>query len=267
MYSNISCTLIISTYNWPAALELSLLSIKNQSLLPHEVIIADDGSAQETTSLIKRYQADFPVKLLHIWHEDIGFRLAEIRNKAIAKASGDYIVQIDGDMILHPAFIEDHIRFAKQGSFVRASRIYIDQAISKELLEMKRINVKYYSKGISNRLSGMHAPALWKLFEKKYKAHEPYEIHGCNMAFWKKDALQVNGYNENFIGWGPEDKEFVVRLLNSGLTKRFIKLGAIAFHIWHKENTKPNLPKNELEFHTAINEKREYCINGINKHL
>jgi glycosyltransferase involved in cell wall biosynthesis len=267
MYKNISSSLIISTYNWPAALELCLLSVKNQTIYPDEVIIADDGSAQETSALIKRYQENFPVRLVHVWHEDNGFRLATIRNKAIAKAQGDYIIQVDGDIIMHNKFIQDHLDFAKPASFVRASRIYINESVSQTLIAQKKTDIKYYSSGVTNRLSGMHVPFLWKVFEKKYKSNEPYEIHGCNMAFWKKDAIAVNGYNENFNGWGPEDKEFVVRLLNIGLAKRFIKLGAVAFHVWHKENTKPNLLKNEEEFHTAINEKRKFCTNGIDKHL
>lgn len=260
-------TLIIATYNWPQALDLVLKSVLIQTVMPDEVIIADDGSKTETRQLIESYQKTFPIPLIHVWHEDIGFRLSEIRNKAIAKAKYDYIVQIDGDIILHNEFIKDHNAFAQPKTFVRASRSYISKNKAGDILKKKKYKLSYFSSGITNRLSAVHFPAAWKLFEYTYKAKEIYEIHGCNMAFWKDDVLSINGYNENFTGWGLEDKEFVVRMLNRGYKKRFIKLGAICFHIWHPENTKPNLKNNEIEFLNSINENKDFCKNGIDKHF
>lgn len=267
MKKKITSSLIISTYNWPEALELSLMSILNQTVLPDEVLIADDGSREETKSIIKKFSEKFHVPLIHIWHEDEGFRLAMIRNKAIARATKDYIIQIDGDMILHKNFIEDHINFAKPDSFVRASRCYINKESIDDVFKNNKTDFHYYSKGITNRFSAFHFPFLGKIYEYKYKTDEPYEIHGCNMAFWRSNALDVNGYNEDFVGWGPEDKEFVVRLLNRGFIKRFLKQGGIAFHIWHPENTKPNIQRNEEIFAASIEEKKSYCNNGINKYL
>ena len=262
-----SSSLIISTYNWPQALELCLLSIQAQQTLPEEVLIADDGSGVETLKLIKRFQEIFPVPLHHIWHPDNGFKLAEIRNKAIAQAKGDYIIQVDGDLILHPFFIDDHLRFAKPDTFVRASRIYLDKTLSSQLIKNKDTAVSVFTQGLSNKFSALRLPVLWKFFENGYKAHETYEIHGCNMAYWKQNVLSVNGYNENFKGWGPEDKELVVRLLNKGYKKRFIKLGALVFHLWHQENLKKNLQNNELEFYESIDQKRTFCKLGLNQHM
>ena len=265
--NNPTTALIISTYNKPEELEITLKSVLAQSVMPDEVIIADDGSKVPTQLLVEQYQGIFKIPFIHVWHEDNGFRLAEIRNKALAKASTDYIIQIDGDIIIHKHFIKDHLAFAKKGTFVRASRSYINEKISDQILWNKKVNLSYLSRGITNRLSAIHLPVAWKLFEHNYKKSEPYEIHGCNMAFWRAEAISVNGYNENFVGWGPEDKEFVVRMLNKGYKKRFIKMGGICFHIWHTENTKPNLKQNEAEFYAAIEEKRTFCVNGIDKHL
>lgn len=265
--TNPTSSLIISTYNWPEALELVLKSVLVQTQLPDEVLIADDGSGESTRKIIESFQKNFPVPLIHVWHADTGFKLAEIRNKAIAKATSAYIIQIDGDIIMHRRFIEDHKAFAQKGTFVRASRSYIGRKKAATILKNKSIHVHYLSSGIDNRLSAIHYPKAWNRFEYTYKAHEPYEIHGCNMAFWRDEAISVNGYNENFVGWGPEDKEFVVRMLNKGYKKRFIKMGGICFHIWHPENTKPNLKQNEAEFYNAIKEKRDFCKNGIDKHL
>ena len=102
------CSLVTPTFNWPEALELLLLSIEKQSILPNEVIIADDGSKIETRVLIERFQKTFPVPLLHIWNEDNGNQKPKIMNKAIAIARYEYIIEVDGDIIMHPDFVKDH---------------------------------------------------------------------------------------------------------------------------------------------------------------
>ena len=115
-------SLLISTYNWKEALRQSLLSIFNQTVLPHEILIADDGSTDDTRLLIEEMREMSPVPIVHLWQEDDGFRVASIRNKAIARATGDYIVQIDGDIFVNRHFIQDHIEMAEEGYFVCGSR-------------------------------------------------------------------------------------------------------------------------------------------------
>ncbi len=262
-------SLIVSTYNWPEALSLCLQSILSLKVFPGEIIIADDGSKEETKKVIDVFADISPVPVKHIWHADDGFQLAKIRNKAIAAAEGNYIIQIDGDIILHPFFIADHLRFAKKNSVVRASRTYISKERSKEMLMQKSVKINFASKGIANSLSAIRLPLLWPIFETSYKnkGDERFEIHGCNMAFWKEDFVKVNGYNEAFVGWGPEDKELVARLLNIGVEKRFVKQGAIAFHLYHRENKKENLPKNEDLLKEAIQTNKLFCEAGIYKYL
>lgn len=244
-------------------------SVQGQQLMPGEIIIADDGSDVRTKTVIDVYKDKLPVPVKHVWQEDKGFRLAIIRNKAIAVAEGDYIIQVDGDMILHPLFIKDHAGFAKKKSFVRASRIYLNATLSEEMLSNKCVNVNVFHKGVSNTISGLRMPLLWPFFENTYKnkGDERFEIHGCNMAFWKEDAVLVNGYNELFYGWGPEDKEFITRLLNTGVRKRFLKLGGVAYHIFHKENLKNRLEFNEGLLKQAIKQKKTYCSSGLNQYI
>ena len=100
--------LIMTTYNRPDALDVVLDSIKNQTILPDEILIADDGSGNDTTNAIEHWKEDSTIgsKIRHIWQPDEGFRPGAIRNKAIAKSTCDYIIMIDGDMMLHPKFIE-----------------------------------------------------------------------------------------------------------------------------------------------------------------
>lgn len=107
-------TLLITTYNWPKALELVLYSVLHQHVMPDEVVIADDGSTEETKKLIDRYAEKMPVPVIWVWQEDKGFRRTSILNKAIAKATGDYIIQVDGDVVLSSHFVEDHIEMAQK---------------------------------------------------------------------------------------------------------------------------------------------------------
>lgn len=264
-----SNSLIIATYNRPDALALCIRSALQQSVVPDEIIVADDGSTASTRAIVEKLARKTAVPIQHIWQEDKGFRLSMIRNKAIAVAKGEYIIQADGDIILHRHFIRDHLRFSKENSFVRASRIYLDEAYTNLLITRGKTRVNIFNKGVTNFFSALHIPFIWPIFESGYKnsGDERWEIHGCNMAFWKKDVVSINGYNEAFSGWGMEDKELVVRLLNSGCEKRFLKGGGIAFHLFHPVNTKERLRINEDILRRAIEEKTDWATQGLSQYF
>lgn len=154
------CSLITPTYNWPEALELLLLSIKNQTHLPNEVIIADDGSKDDTAQLIKRFQQDFPVPLHHIWHEDNKNQKPSIMNKAIASAKYEYIVEIDGDIIMHKEFVKDHLSLAEKNVFLYGSRVNIQKDYLATLFEKKQTQFNVFSKGIKKRGRTLRIPFL-----------------------------------------------------------------------------------------------------------
>ncbi|EJW97477.1 lipooligosaccharide biosynthesis glycosyltransferase, partial [gut metagenome] len=196
MKKNFSISLIVSTYNWPQALNLCLQSILAQSILPDEIVIADDGSKSDTLSLINETKKTSAVPILHVWHEDKGFRLTVIRNKAIAQCSKDYIIQIDGDVILHKDFIKDHIRFAQKGSFVTGSRVIIEKELAERLLSTQSYQVSIFTKGTHSILNGIRLPFLSPL-QEKYRHDDILYVRGCNMAFWREDLIKVNGYNED----------------------------------------------------------------------
>ena len=120
-------TLLITTYNRPDALELCLMSVLRQTHLPDEVLIADDGSTADTKELIDTYRTKFPIPVIHIWHEDKGFRRTVIFNRAFLVAKRDYIIQVDGDLILGRHFITDHINFAKEKCIAKGRRVCLSQ--------------------------------------------------------------------------------------------------------------------------------------------
>ncbi|NMH86471.1 glycosyltransferase family 2 protein [Flavivirga algicola] len=262
---HIKSTLIISTYNWSDALELVLMSIKNQITLPNEVIIADDGSKKDTRDLIQRFQNNFPVPLIHVWHEDHGFNKSMILNKAIAKAQGEYIIQSDGDCILHPSFVKDHLRFIKKGHYLFGSRVNIQAFYLKDLFSKKQVKLHAFSKGIKKRTRAIHIPVLTNLY--KIRNVFSKKFRGCNTSYFKSDFLAVNGYNEDFRGWGREDSELAYRFHNYGLKGRRLRYCGIVFHIFHNEKSKDRLEINNDIEKTTIDNKVVWCKNGIDKYL
>jgi len=258
-------SLIITTYNRPDALLLVLRSIESQSTLPTEVIIADDGSNNNTKESIDNFKATSSLNIIHSWQPDNGFRAAKSRNKAIAKSRGEYIVLIDGDMILHSEFVQDHINNAETGCFVQGTRVLLTQDTTKDTLEKMSIDFSFFSQGIRNRKNAIHSDFLSKLFSKKKNYLRG--IKTCNMSFFKQDCIAINGFNNNFEGWGREDSEFVVRLLNSGVNRKNLRFSAIQFHLWHNENTRASLKQNDEILKSAINDHIKWCENGLARYL
>ena len=255
-------TLIITTYNWPESLLLVIESIKRQTILPDEVIIADDGSTKETKDLINNFKKDTDLNIVHSWQEDMGFRAARSRNNAIFKSSGDYIILIDGDTILHNNFVKDHIANAESGFFVQGSRALLSEKHTKKALAEKTVNFPFFSSGLKNRKNSIHSKFLSSIFSSK--KNYLLGIKSCNMAFYKQDCLNINGFNHEFEGWGREDSEFVVRLINSGIKRKNVRFNAIQFHLWHNENSRILLERNNAILEDAIKNRIQWCENGIN---
>jgi glycosyltransferase involved in cell wall biosynthesis len=258
-------SLIITTYNRPDALLLVLRSIERQITLPYEVIIADDGSTNDTKEVVTSFQEKSDILVIHSWQEDSGFRAAKSRNKAISKSNGDYIVLVDGDMILHPEFINDHINNAQPGYFAQGSRVLLTQDKTKQALNQQKINFSLLSNGLQNRKNAIHSNSLSRLFSNKKNTMRG--IKSCNLAFFKQDCISVNGFNNEFEGWGREDSEFIMRLLNSGINRKNVRFNAIQFHLWHNENIRDSLEKNEAILQNTINNQIKWCDSGLKKFL
>jgi len=260
-------SLIITTYNWPKALNLVLKSIELQTILPNEIIIADDGSSAETAEVIKTFQKCSPVPVIHSWQENIGFRAARSRNKAIALAKYEYIIILDGDMILHPDFIYDHLHFAQENTFVQGKRAKISEERSTFVLETSAFTSPLEMTTFKDKYLRTKNNFLSFLFSGKRYFRLLHWLQTCNMAFYKKDFLRVNGFNEDFVGWGREDSEFGARMLNAGVIRRDLQFAAYAYHLHHKGNSSGMLSKNNEIYMNTVNRKLKYCENGVNNHL
>ncbi|WP_045738393.1 glycosyltransferase family 2 protein [Xanthomonas sp. MUS 060] len=267
-------SVVVLTYNWPAALERLLASLAAQTRLPDEVIVADDGSGETTRALVERMGRDFPVPLRHVWQEDRGFRAAHARNRGIAASCGEYVILLDGDMLLHPHFVADHLMLAEPGFFLQGGRIKAKREETARLLAGGKpvfapwARADFHEFDCSKRLYAFRQPALARW---KSRARNGGRVMSCNMSFWRDDLLRVNGFDERMKGYGAEDRELVARLENAALRRRALKWAALAVHLWHSSRAQPDvddmsLPNNRL-FHVTRTERIVRCEHGIDSHI
>lgn len=234
MRQNKHISLVITTYNSPEFLEIVLRSAMRQYVMPLEIIIADDGSAQPTRDVIERYQKISPVPIIHSWIPDEGFRVAMARNRAIMQAHGEYIVLIDGDIVMSRHFIDDHARLMQRGTFVAGSRARLNESATLRRKQSLNPSLHFFSRGLGRRFVMLRLPFLSKYIKGKTGLKN---ARSCHIAFYKDDFVRINGFEEQFVGWGFEDSDFVQRLYNAGLTRRNAKLMASAVHLWHKSRS------------------------------
>ncbi|MCL1933907.1 MAG: glycosyltransferase family 2 protein [Candidatus Azobacteroides sp.] len=264
---NPNVSLIVSTYNRPEALNLCLQSIRNQFVLPDEVIIGDDGSTEETGKLIQSFQADFPVPIIHVWQKDKGFRLAMSRNKAVAASRYEYIIEIDGDLILHPYYIYDHLYFAGKGYFLKGGRVNLNEKLTNECCRTGKLpELHFFAKGLLRRINSIYYLPLSRYLAPRYKKNKILGL-GCNMSFWKEDYIRINGYDEFFEGWGGEDYDFASRMINGGIERLYLKFSGIVFHLWHDDLYMYNSDKNKRYFEEQKTAKSARCEKGVDQYL
>ena len=243
-------SVIVSTYNWPAALNLALATFARQRDTNFEVIVADDGSRPETTELVTKWKNHFPVPLIHSWQEDLGFRLARSRNKAVTLAHGDYLVFTDGDCLVRSDFVAQHRELAQTRCVVAGQRILLTESFTKSLFETQELNwIESYAsvralvreKKINRAFPALTLPlgALRLARPKKWRL-----LRGANWALFKSDFVAVGGQDEAFEGWGYEDSDMAIRLVNNGCRMKWGAFTSPCFHLWHKESDRALSGKN-----------------------
>lgn len=266
-------SLIISTYNQPEFLRLAILSAWEQTILPDEMVIADDGSRKETAELVRNLKKKSPIPIIHTWQPDEGYRLTMTRNNAAAVANYEYLIFLDGDCYLNQYFIEDHLSYAEQGYFVCGRRVNLRAKRKEYILRSDNRRITFFSTGTSKKFHAIRSRWLAQLhleggllYKKKEKG---VRMAGANFAVWRNDYEKVNGCNERFVNSSGEDFELACRLEDAGVAmKKMVHLG-IAYHFDHPLTHCVRWESKDNEVQKLLaqvrSEERGYCRIGLNR--
>jgi len=262
-------SVIVATYNRPNALDAVLRSLSRQDDQNFEVIVADDGSRSDTAAVVETWNDRQPPRVIHVWHPDDGFRLAEIRNRAIRAAAGDYCIFLDGDCIARPHFIGTHRALAESGWFVTGNRLLLSKALSERILKDKLQPEQWTLKdwwalrraGEIKRLVPLVSLSLGPL--RRLRMLDWHGAQGCNLGIWRADLLAVDGFEGAFSSWGREDSDILIRLMHAGLRRKDGRMATGVLHLWHAEADRSHLQENERLLGDVIASNRVKALRGL----
>lgn len=267
-------SVIVTTYNWHAALSLCLDSLFAQQDTHFEIIIADDGSSPANLSLNQAYCVNSPVAMQYVHHQDSGFRAGTIRNKAAALCKGEYLLFIDGDCVLPTDFIAKHRRLAAVGYFVAGNRVLLSQAFTQEVIEqhiLLHIKPFYYFLWLrlQNKINRISAFLQLPLgFLRRLQPKKWQKAMTCNLGVWRNDFIAVNGFDELFEGWGFEDSDLVIRLIHAGIKRKEGRFAVPVLHLWHPQNDRS---RHDLNYQRLLErlEQADFILakKGISRYL
>jgi glycosyltransferase involved in cell wall biosynthesis len=262
-------SLIVTAYNRADALQAALSALARQTDRGFEVVVADDGSGPSVSALVEHWRSRLGVPLSHVWQVDRGFRAAEIRNRAILASNGEYCIFLDGDCITRPGFVAMHRRLAERGWFVTGNRVLLSQATTDAVLRnhsapetwsaAKWMRVRLG--GGVNRLAAVLNLPLGPL--RKLPARRWRGARSCNLAVWRSDLDRVDGFDASFSGWGREDSDLLIRLLQCGVRRKDGRFATGVIHLWHPEADRTHLHTNDALLQTALHTRRTRAQCGL----
>lgn len=233
-------SVIVNVYNRAAWLKVCLGALLHQLVRPDEVVVADDGSSPEQTAAVKAFLADYPIPHDYAFQQDRGFRAAAARNMGIRRATGEYLLLIDCDIVLLPDALARHLERARPGRFLQGQAAILGEAATRPVLEGAALSPAAIE-ALWQQADRSHLAAAERRFEKnRYlralhltKRHKPQLISN-HFSLYRADMVRVNGFDERYEGWGLEDDDLGRRLYQAGLTVRPVFRQARAVHLWHQ---------------------------------
>ncbi|NIR42837.1 MAG: glycosyltransferase [Gemmatimonadetes bacterium] len=266
-------SVIVSTYNRPDALERVLLDLDRQTVEGFEVVVADDGSSDETRRTIDEVRGQVQYPLRHTWQEDHGFRAARARNLAVGKASGDYLIFLDGDCLPRPDFLEGHRWLAERGRWVRGNRVNLTEEFTERVLS-EELPVADWPlwRWVLARLRGeaVRTTPLLRLRTQALRKSNPRKWRGarsCNFGCWRDDFMRVDGYDDAYTGWGREDSDLAIRLINAGVYRKDGRYVVPVLHLWHPSEDRSAWDENDALLNEVLESGAARARLGISQHL
>ena len=263
---------IVTTYNRPEALTTVLEGFCQQIDRDFELVVADDGSGEDTASVVKEFQRRGVFPLLHVWQEDRGFRAAAIRNRAVAAVAAEYIVFVDGDCVPSPGFVRAHKRLAEPGYFLGANRVLLSRVLTSRVIA-DRIPLHAWRwwqwVGVWLHRDVNRLLPLLSLPDGAFRKCAPNRWEGiktCNFSVWRSDLVRVNGLDELYEGWGLEDSDLVIRLIHAGVKHKTARFAAPVFHLWHQEHGRARLEANQNRLHDRLQTSEVRAVIGLDRY-
>jgi hypothetical protein len=255
-------SLLISTYDQPASLAKVLRGVDHQERQPDEIFIADDGSGDETRTLIEQWRHEAHAPVHHLWQPHDGFRKVILLNKAVAAATSDYLVFLDGDCVPHRKFLTDHEQLAERGFWVQGRRCYVEERFVPRFEPGVTPVWRWMLAGrITGLAKGIRLPQPVIFRNKKQRG-----IIGCNMAYWREDIVAVNGFDEDCKGRGiGPDSDLGTRVYNLGRRRKFVYAHAIVYHLNHPILPRENLPAKRMQLAETIRTGKIRCEHGLHQ--
>ena len=258
-------SLVVTTFNWPGALAVTLKSVLSQARPPEEIVIADDGSDSKTADMIREVLGTSGLKWSHIRHDHKEVRQSRIKNLAVSHSGYPYLIFVDQDVVLHPSFVADHLSVAEEGAFLQGKRSLLSECHTKEIIKNGTFRTpSFWTKGLKNRKNTLRLPSIGKRMAR-LKNFET-SLRGCNLSMFRSDFLKVDGFDETFDGtWGREDSDICYRLFHAGVKIKFLWFMAVQYHLYH--GSTPNWDKTRLdhELRQNLNERRVKALKGLSK--
>ena len=266
-------SVILTTYNQPEWLTKVLSGYATQTCAKFEIIIADDGSDDRTIEAIERVRNQTALKIVHVWHEDDGFRKCTILNRAITRAAGDYLMFSDGDCVPYKTFVANHQRFAKRDTFLSGGYFKLPMSISQRLT-IDDIDSGYAFQWRFLRKLGLPWSRHFLRFQKQpnvaallnHITPTKPTWNGNNSSAWKEDILAVNGFDER-MKYGGLDRELGERLENAGVRGKHVRYNTLVLHLDHPRGyvNQADWTRNDQIRQLVKAERRTWTDYGIRK--
>ena len=251
-----SASVIVSTYKSAKTLNVVLNGLLKQNHPPLEIIVAEDAEEDDTKKVVGSHQGE--TSIIHVHQPDDGFRKSIILNKAISKANGELIIFLDGDCIPHPDFVGDHIKTSKDGYFIQGRRAFIKESSVPDVCDYGFDFWKLlFQRKIERPLKSLRSPFPIIKEDESHKGSL-----GCNLAIMRSDLLSVRGFDESYEGWGREDSDLAVRLINAGKKRILLHGQAIVYHLNHPVQSRQQLPENDQRLQNALDSGRIQSISS-----
>lgn len=236
----------------------------------HEVVVADDGSDENIVVRLRELMATYAFPVVHAWHPRRGARRAATRNNGIRHASGDYLIFLDADFMAMPGAIAAHIAVARPGQFAAGRCKYMTEEQTRRVLQAgvtEDLLEEVYRELSERPILREHREFIrYGILRKLGLANPRRQTFGGHFSIFKKDIESVNGYDENFIGWGGEDQDMAMRLVLAGFEGKSVIRTARMLHLWHPREMGDRHWKegSNVEYYFR-KEVSAFCENGLVK--